>query len=282
MSIVCIRNIHTKPETLFSRNNGLFILYDIVLGMSKEYSTQPWRRRRVVLVFLLVLTITAHTVMGHIDYLLRNAPDIPQDVLARRIENDDSLVLANEAINRLEIKPGSSSVDYSRDKFDTGWDNVFGCDMRNRILRRDLVEVKTGENGCRVLSGVLEKGPFTGEKMLFERGTDSSGEIHLEHVVAVSDAWSKGASGLTTEERKAFYNDPLNLIAVDGAANLEKGGSDASEWLPRKGYECRYVARQIAVKLKYDLWLAKNEYNAMKRVLETCPLQILPVEARQS
>lgn len=252
--------------------------YGIVLGMGKEYSAQPWRLRRVALVFLLVLTVAGYTASEHVDYLRDNKAGVQEDVLAARIEKDDSLILAVEAINQLEINGRDVTRNYSRDKFGNDWADVKGCDTRNRILQRDLTGIDVDEDGCKVLSGTLEKGPFTGEKISFQRGVGTSGDIHLEHVVAVSDAWAKGASDLTPEKRVEFYNDPLNLIAVDGPTNMEKGGSDASEWLPREGYRCRYVARQIAVKLEYGLWITSNEYNAMDRVLQTCPLQVLPVE----
>ncbi|MDM8322057.1 hypothetical protein QUW48_00545 [Bifidobacterium pullorum] len=43
-------------------------------------------------------------------------------------------------------------------------------------------------------------------------------------------------------------------------------------------YDCLYVARQIAVKDKYDLSVDKDEKNAMSDVLATCPAQTIPSE----
>jgi hypothetical protein len=69
----------------------------------------------------------------------------------------------------------------------------------------------------------------------------------------------------------------LNLWAVSGAANQQKGAGDAATWLPATAsVRCVYVARQVAVKLTYALWVTKPERDAMKRVLDGCPGQPLP------
>jgi hypothetical protein len=103
--------------------------------------------------------------------------------------------------------------------------------------------------------------------------------VQIDHVVAVSDAWQKGAQALDVSTRAQFYNDPLNLLAVDGPSNQKKSDADAATWLPpNKSYRCRYVARQIAVKAKYSLWVTQAEHDAMKNVLSTCPGQTLPIE----
>jgi len=72
-------------------------------------------------------------------------------------------------------------------------------------------------------------------------------------------------------------NDSLNLLAVDGLTNQRKGDGDAATWLPpNKAYRCPYVARQLAVKAKYRLWVTSAERDALGRILATCSLQPLP------
>jgi hypothetical protein len=105
----------------------------------------------------------------------------------------------------------------------------------------------------------------------------TSSAVQIDHVVALSDAWQKGAQALNANQRYGLYNDPLNLLAVDGPTNASKGDRDAASWLPpNKSYRCAFVARQIAVKLKYKLWLVSAEKTAMNQVLSTCPKQKLP------
>ena len=187
---------------------------------------------------------------------------------------------ASEALMALEIKGRAPKTGYSRAQFGDGWPNTDGCDTRNRILARDLSNatyVPTLELVvCKVASGTLND-PYTGKIIQFVRGELTSDDVQIDHVIALSDAWQKGAQLLTPEERVKLANDPLELLAVDGAANQQKSDGDAATWLPpNKSYRCSYVARQIAVKKKYKLWVTRSEYDTMANVLNTCPQQTLP------
>lgn len=183
--------------------------------------------------------------------------------------------LALDTLETLEIKGRSPKTGYSREMFGNGWRKSGECDTRNDILARDM-QNEVIEN-CKVYSGILDD-PYTGKKINFTRGPDTSDDVQIDHVVALSDAWQKGAQLLGPEVREDLANDPLELLAVDGAANQQKSDGDAATWLPpNKAYRCRYIARQIAVKQKYSLWITKAEYYAMSRVLSTCPRQVLPV-----
>src|SRR5690606_31383234 len=119
--------------------------------------------------------------------------------------------------------------------------------------------------------------PYSSKTIEFKRGKGTSSAIQIDHVVAVSDAWQKGAQGMDDFKRYEFYNDPLNLLAVDGFSNQQKGDRDAASWLQsNKYFRCVYVARQIVVKYKYSLWVTRREYEAMAKILQECPLQELP------
>ena len=129
---------------------------------------------------------------------------------------------------------------------------------------------------CTVATGTLND-PYSGTTIYFLRGTATSDDVQIDHVVALSDAWQKGAQQLTYEQRVALANDPLELLAVDGDLNQQKGDGDAATWLPpNKSYRCDYVARQIAVKKKYSLWVTRSEYDAMADILSSCPDQTIP------
>lgn len=181
------------------------------------------------------------------------------------------------ALEEIPIKGRSPKTGYEREKFSDGWGEVNNCSMREQILLRDLTETRLDEDGCRVLTGTLND-PYTGKVIAFTRGAVSSQAVQIDHVVAVSDAWQKGAQQLTPELRYHFYNDPLNLLAVDGEVNNQKGDGDAATWLPpNKDYRCRYVARQVAVKIKYSLWVTQAEHNAIKNILHSCPNQLIIV-----
>lgn len=93
----------------------------------------------------------------------------------------------------------------------------------------------------------------------------------MRHVVC---AHNRGSVETVTG---ADINDPLNLLAVEAGANRSKGDGDTASWLPPdKSYRCAYVAGQVAVKKKYELWVTAAERGAMRRVLAGCPDQRLP------
>jgi hypothetical protein len=153
-----------------------------------------------------------------------------------------------------------------------------GCDTRNDILRRDLtrVVIKPGTHGCVVARGVLHD-PYTRKVIDFTRGLTTSADVQIDHVVSLADAWQKGAQQLSLRVRTNLANDPLNLLAVSGAANEQKGSADAASWLPpNKAFRCSFVAIQVAVKIRYHLWVTPAEHGAIARVLSMCPRQRLP------
>jgi hypothetical protein len=185
---------------------------------------------------------------------------------------------AATVLGTLAVKGRAPQTGYERDQFGPQWSDVDrnGCDTRNDVLARDLTgeALKPGTQDCVVVSGTLAD-PYTGQTIEFVRGDGSS--VDIDHVVALSDAWQTGAFGWDEARRTALANDPLNLLAVDYSANRQKGDADAATWLPaNRGYRCAYVARQVAVKATYGLWVTQAEHDAIARVLETCPGEPVP------
>ena len=189
-------------------------------------------------------------------------------------------VTATSVLSSLPVKGRAAKTGYSRSQFGQAWADVDrnGCDTRNDMLKRDLtnIEFKVKTRECVVLSGVLLD-RYSGETINFVRGNVTSMEVQIDHVVALSNAWQTGAFKLTLMQRTAFANDPMNLFAVKGRLNSQKGDGDAATWLPPlKSFRCTYVAQQIAVKAKYSLWVTAPEKEAMTRILAACPKQTLP------
>ena len=183
---------------------------------------------------------------------------------------------AAAALKVLPVKTWANHSGYSRDQFGDGWGDIGACDTRNYILKRDLkgIVMRAGE-ACIVASGTLND-PYTGKIIKFVRGVKTSLAVQIDHVVALSNAWSTGAQQLSYATRVQLANDPLELLAVDGPTNQSKSDSDAASWLPRAAYRCAYVSRQIAVKRKYHLWVTAAEKAAISGVLATCPGFKLP------
>ncbi|WP_293781371.1 HNH endonuclease family protein [uncultured Aeromicrobium sp.] len=185
---------------------------------------------------------------------------------------------AAELVDSLQVRGRAPTTGYTREQFGDAWTDAVdveygrnGCDTRNDILRRDLTDVVFGDDRrCRVLSGVLDD-PYTGKRIDFRRGELTSGEVQIDHLVPLSDAWQKGAQQWSRDKRIAFANDPINLLAVDGAANSAKGDADVATWLPRnRAYRCTYVSRIVKVKAAYGIWVTQAEAEAMRRELGTC------------
>ena len=179
-------------------------------------------------------------------------------------------------LEELDEKGRAPKTGYDRDSF--GWRDDMdrnGCDTRNDILRRDLEDItlKPGTDGCVVLTGTLLS-PFSGESVAFDR---TASAVDIDHVVALSDAWQTGAATWDDSTKREFANDPLNLLAVEASLNRQKGDGDAATWLPpKRESRCEYVARQIAVKHRYELWVKPAEADAMRRVLADCADQPAP------
>ena len=180
------------------------------------------------------------------------------------------------ALNNLEVKGRAPKTGYARSQFPHWSDpDRNGCDARNDTLKRDLTDItyKVGTRDCKVIAGQLLD-PFSNKVITF---STTKVVIDIDHVVALSNAWQTGAAYFDKNKRSQIANDPLNLLAVDSKLNRQKGDGDAATWLPpSKAFRCEYVARQVAVKAKYGLWVTQPEKVAIDKILSTCVGQKLP------
>ena len=230
------------------------------------------RRRRAVVVLIAMaafLTLIFSAPIVFQDFLHDTfAPlwekVVPHDSNKAKTEGaQDSLTM----LDALPVKGRAPKTGYARTEFGNGWGKIQGCSVRQVILHRDLKD-SVMKDECTVQSGVLDD-PYTGNVIYFDRS--NSATVQIDHVVALSDAWQKGAQNLSKEKRVELANDPLNLLASDGPANQQKGDADAATWLPKsKAFRCEYVERQVAVKYKYSLWVTDSEEGVMREVLKTC------------
>jgi len=185
--------------------------------------------------------------------------------------------VARQQLKQLEVRGWDRTSDFKRYQFGKAWsDDVDvefgrnGCNTRDDILRRDLQNLVVRRGTCYAQSGTLID-PYSGVTIDFVRSPDTSNAIEIDHVVALADAWYKGARSWDPQRRLDFANDPRNLLAVSPKANFDKAFRDAASWLPpNEAFRCDFVARQIEVKSAYGLWLSAKEKKAMESVLSRC------------
>ena len=188
--------------------------------------------------------------------------------------NAEGEYYASYLLAQLTVADAADGSTYEREEqFYSSWPSIDGCSLRQCIIKRDFAGATLDTDNCTVIAG-LYTDPYSGEELEFHEKSAISRGVQIDHVVALSNAWQTGAQNLSADARYALATDPLNLIAAGAEANQDKSDGDASEWLPpNRAFRCEYVARQIAVKYKYHLWVTEPEYAAMITVLTDCPAQ---------
>lgn len=230
------------------------------------------KTRRVAAVLFVLLGAGAWIFFNPASYetVFTQAEDSGADYTAEAVtETNENAPLATEILEKLEVKGRAPKTGYARTEFYNNWPTVDGCNLRQRIIKREFGDSAVLD-GCTVVAGEFDE-PYTGEHRVSTEKSQIS-KIQIDHVVALSDAWQKGAQYMEKETRYNIATDPLNLLAVDGPANEQKSDGDAATWLPsNKKFRCQYVARQVSVKYKYGLWVTEAEKEAISRVLTNCP-----------
>ena len=186
-------------------------------------------------------------------------------------------VLAGVAEVPLRIR----GFDYRRAAFGDAWtdDNPApgghnGCDTRNDILDRDLVDksyasIKRCPNA--VATGTLHD-PYTNATIAFVRGNQVGASVQIDHIVPLALAWDLGARNWTDDMRLRFANDPANLLAVAGQANQDKSDSEPVLWMPPNvAFRCQYAMQFIAVLRGYGLPVDAPSAGVLREAASTCP-----------
>ncbi len=180
-----------------------------------------------------------------------------------------------------EIPARVRGHDYRRDAFGRSWTDdtsapggYNGCDTRNDILDRDLVDktyvsIKRCHNA--VGTGTLID-PYTSEVVPFTRGNKVGAAVQIDHIVPLALAWDLGARDWSQEKRIRFSNDPANLLAVDGPTNQDKSDQQPADWMPpNTAFHCQYAMQFIAVLRGYALPVDAPSAAVLRDATESCP-----------
>jgi hypothetical protein len=168
-------------------------------------------------------------------------------------------------LDALTVAEWSAMTGYSRDRFDHWEAQGDGCDTRDQVLQRDGQGVVVDAD-CRITGGTWFS-VYDGQTL-----TDP-GEVDIDHMVPLANAWRTGAAGWSDDQRAAFANDldRPQLIAVSASSNRSKGDQDPSQWQPpRREYWCAYAQSWIAVKSYWRLSVTLDEKAMLTDMLGTC------------
>lgn len=94
-------------------------------------------------------------------------------------------------------------------------------------------------------------------------GCDST--EHVDHVVALKEAYDSGASNWSSSKKKQFANDSANQMCLNAKTNMSKSDGDLAEW---DGGSCslrkRIAEITVEVKNKYNLEIDSAEQIAIE------------------
>lgn len=194
------------------------------------------------------------------------------------------------ALESIPVAEDGGALKYNREDLYGGWmvsPTAGGeCDARQEAYKRDMVDI-TWDRDCVVDSGVLEKDPYTGERIVYQKGRGA--DVDIDHIVPLEDTCLHGLCVSDDPEaqqsvREAIANDPYNILTVDSSANRQKGAKSLDEWLAMENPQiqdsalCDYAAHVVGIKGKYSLTMTQGEYNTIQDTLESCGDPDVPVD----
>ncbi len=172
-----------------------------------------------------------------------------------------------------------SRKDYQRSAFGVAWsdaapviDGGNGCDTRNDILTRDLVDrAEAAMSSCAhaVTAGEF-RSPYTGEFISFRRDRRATA-VQIDHIVPLAYAWDMGGWSWSPATRLQLANDPANLVAVDAKSNQDKSDQEPAVWMPpNRGFHCRYAVQFVTVSATYRLAVDAHSREVLSKTLRRC------------
>jgi hypothetical protein len=184
--------------------------------------------------------------------------------------------LPGQVLDQLVVAPEYAAQPYDRAAFQHWIDaDGDGCDTRAEVLIAESQTPATVGPDCTV------SGTWTS----FLDGVQWSdpSALDVDHLVALEEAWSSGASAWSPAQRRDFANDldyAWTLNAVTDTVNQSKGSRDPAEWMPPSASAaCTYVQAWIGVKYRWHLSVDQAEKSALVQDTQACgssPMDVPP------
>ncbi|GAA4829808.1 hypothetical protein GCM10023354_05700 [Garicola koreensis] len=159
----------------------------------------------------------------------------------------------------------SSPMDGNRRDYFGYWSiDDEAIDTRNHVLARDLTELEWNATQNRVIGGEFSD-PYTGEREDYGRaGT------RIDHIMGVEHAWVE-MEHRDDDERRAFYNDPANLLATSAGMLRQKNADAPRNWMPDdENFHCRYAMAWVHNAVKHEVSLFASDIDELRGTLYRC------------
>lgn len=174
-------------------------------------------------------------------------------------------LLATDVLALIPIER-EQGTGYNRELFGYGSPiDGFGCRTRALVLIRDsLTAPQIDRAGCAVVAGDWFS---TYDGLTWS----DPGEIEIDHVVSLKEAWDSGANAWNAARLEAFSNDvddARTLRAVTGTVNQTKSDKDPTNWLPpAPDAVCGYLADWVSIKARWGLSMDESEHGRIRNLL---------------
>ncbi|AQZ62735.1 putative secreted protein [[Actinomadura] parvosata subsp. kistnae] len=204
--------------------------------------------RTAALAGLPLLAVAAQPVQAHA------APAAPPPLLRQAVAD---LAVAEEA-----------RTGYKRTSFKHWTDgDKDGCSARNEVLITEAIDAPEVGPGCKLSGGTWYS--YYDDVIVHE-----AGQLDVDHLVPLAEAWDSGASSWDAARREKYANyleHPEHLVAVTARSNRQKADKDPAEWLPIEQVRCRYAAEWVAVKRQWQLSVDAAEKAKLDEIAQRCP-----------
>jgi hypothetical protein len=170
------------------------------------------------------------------------------------------------AVLSVDDRP-SPQGDYRREEW-PHWADVDGngCDARqDALIAWSIVPATVNRAGtCKVVAGSWVS-PYD------LKASNNSGDFDVDHLVPLANAFDSGGWSWSTERRRAFANNPGELVVASASSNRSKGADTPDQWRPpNRDSWCAYADGWVKVKSSWGLTVTTAERDALGQMLDTC------------
>lgn len=141
-----------------------------------------------------------------------------------------------------------------------------GCDARQDALALwSVVPATVNRAGtCKVVVGSWVS-PYD------QMASNNPSDFDVDHLVPLENAFRSGGWAWSTERRRAFANDPGELVVASASSNRSKGSDPPDQWRPPfRDSWCAYADGWVKVKSTWGLTVTTSERDALGQMLDTC------------